>query len=105
METGAVRRPGPGRPRVLPDAVVADKGYSYPRIRKYLKRKRVRAVISSRSDQVRPKGFSRRIYRQRNRVERLISLLKHNRRVATRYEKRGQCYLAMVVLAAIRLWL
>lgn len=29
----------------------------------------------------------------------------HNRRVATRYDKRVQCYLAMVLLAAVRLWL
>jgi transposase len=65
----------------------------------------VRAVISSRSNQVRPKGFSKRLYRQRNRVERLINRLKQFRRVATRYEKRGQCYLAMVLLASIRLWL
>jgi transposase len=41
----------------------------------------------------------------RNRVERLMNRLKQFRRVATRYEKRGEQYLAMVELAAIRLWL
>jgi Putative transposase of IS4/5 family (DUF4096)/Transposase DDE domain len=30
METGQVHRPGPGRPRVRPDRVAGDKGYSYP---------------------------------------------------------------------------
>jgi hypothetical protein len=30
METGAVKRPGPGRPRIRPAAVAADKGYSSP---------------------------------------------------------------------------
>jgi transposase len=37
--------------------------------------------------------------------ERLFNRLKPFRRVATRYEKRGQNYLAMVTLAAILLWL
>jgi transposase len=38
-------------------------------------------------------------------VEQLINRLKQYRRVATRYEKRGAHYLAMVTLAAIRLYL
>jgi transposase len=44
-------------------------------------------------------------YRERNRVERLIGRLKQSRRVATRYEKLAANYLAMLHLAAIRLWL
>jgi transposase len=35
----------------------------------------------------------------------LINRLKQFRRVATRYEKRAANYLAMVTLAAVRLWL
>lgn len=34
-----------------------------------------------------------------------MNWLKQFRRVATRYEKRGEQYLAMVKLAAVRLWL
>lgn len=49
--------------------------------------------------------FDRAVYRERNRVERLINRLKQFRRVATRYEKRAVNYLAMVTIAAIRLWL
>ena len=44
-------------------------------------------------------------YRQRNRIERLINHPKQFRRVATRYEKRGINYLAMVMLGMILLWL
>src|SRR5207244_1816105 len=44
-------------------------------------------------------------YRTRERVERLINRLKQFRRLATRYEKRGHHYLALVTLAAIILWL
>ena len=38
-------------------------------------------------------------------MERLINRLKQFRRVATRYEKHGETYAAMVMLAAILLWL
>jgi transposase len=38
-------------------------------------------------------------------VERLINRLKQFRRVATRYEKQGENYAAMIMLAAIMLWL
>jgi transposase len=38
----------------------------------------------------------REAYRLRNRVERLINRLKQARRIAIRYEKRGDNYLAMI---------
>jgi transposase len=53
MEAGAVKRAGPGRPRLRPDAVTDDKGYSYPGLRRYLRRRGIRAVIPSKSDQPR----------------------------------------------------
>jgi hypothetical protein len=53
MEAGAVKRPGPGRPRIRPDAVAGDKGYSFPSLRRYLRRRGIRAVIPSKSDQPR----------------------------------------------------
>jgi transposase len=106
MEAGAVKRPGRGRPRVRPAAVVGDKGYSYPSLRRYLRARGIRAVIPSKSDQRRQPGFDRAVYRKRNRVERTVNRLKGWRRVATRYEKREVNYLAMVKIAAIvLLWL
>lgn len=108
LDGGAVRRRSQGRPRQRPRALVGDKGYSYPGIRRLLSRLRIRAVIPRRSDQ-RPSHrrhlFDRTLYRQRNRVERLIGRLKQYRRVATRYEKRAAHYLAMLTCAAILLWL
>ena len=106
METGAVKRPGRGRPRLRPDAVAGDKGYSYPSLRRYLRRRGIRAVIPSKSDQPRQRRFDKAAYRERNQVERTIGRLKGWRRVATRYEKRDVNYLAMVTIAAIvLLWL
>lgn len=49
--------------------------------------------------------FSKRLYRERNLVERFFSKLKHFRRIATRYDKLAENFLAMVQLASMRLWL
>jgi transposase len=49
-------------------------------------------------------SFSRYLYRFRNLVECFFNKLKHFRAVATRYEKHDANYLALVKLAAIRIW-
>ncbi len=105
LDQGAVRRPGRGRPRLRPRCVAGDKGYSSPTARGRLRRRHIRPVIPSKSNQRRQPCFDRDAYRQRNRIERLINRLKQFRRIATRYEKRGVNYLAMVTLGMIVLWL
>ena len=110
LKLGRVKRAGSGRPRHRPECVVGDKGYSYPSVRQMLTRRGIRAVIPRRSNQ-RPtdgrhmRGFDHTLYRERNRVERLVGRLKQYRRVATRYEKRAEHFLAMLTLTAILLWL
>ena len=105
MERGAVKRPSRGRPRVRPDRVVGDKGYSSPAVRRYLRGRRIRAVIPTKADEAPDPTFDRAAYRERNVVERLINRLKQFRRIATRYEKRAANYRAMVTIAAALLWL
>jgi transposase len=105
MERGAVKRPGRGRPRIRPDRVAGDKGYSSATVRRYLKDRRIGAVIPTKADQVPDPAFARDAYRERNVVERLVNRLKQHRRIATRYEKRAANYLAMVTIAVIPLWL
>jgi transposase len=70
-----------------------------------LRRRHIRPVIPSKSDQRRRPDFDRAAYRRRNRVERLINRLKQFRRIATRYEKRAANYLGMVTIGMILLWL
>jgi transposase len=48
MASIGVPRSGPGRPRTRPDAVLADRAYSSRAIRSHLRRRGIRAVISSR---------------------------------------------------------
>src|SRR3954465_12594956 len=91
----------PKRPR----SRVAAKGIATPAPRRRLRRRHSRPVIPTRKDQPRQRNFDREAYRLRNNVERLINRLKQARRVAPRYEKRGDNYLAMVHIGMILLWL
>lgn len=79
-------------------------------MRRYLRRRGIRAVIPERKAgsgrrrrrRGRPPIFDAITYAKRNVIERLIGWLKEYRRLATRYEKYARCYLAMVKLAFIR---
>jgi len=105
MEQGAVKRVGRGHPRLRPERVLGDKAYSSRKIRRYLKRRGIGYTIPRRSDETRTGPFNRALYKERNRIERLINRLKQFRRVATRYEKRAVNFLAMVTIASLLLWL
>lgn len=85
--------------------MAGDRGYSFPSLRRYLRRRGVRAVIPSRKDQRPQPRFDKEAYRERNAVERLFGRLKAKRRLATRYEKLAATFLAMLTLAAILEWL
>lgn len=105
METGEVKRVGCGRPKKRPHRVVGDKGYSSRRNRRYCRQHKVRITIPRKKNEHRTGPFDRAIYRTRNLIERLVNRLKHFRRLATRYEKRGENYRAMWLIAATLLWL
>lgn len=84
---------------------MGDKGYSYPTVRRAISRRGICHTIPRRRDQGRDPDFDAATYRRRNVVERLIGWLKQFRRIATRYEKRASNYLAMLTLAAVRIWM
>lgn len=107
MEGGNVKRQGRGRPKRKPRRVVADKSYACCRVRLYLRRRGIRYTIPHKENEVhgRKASFDKELYRLRNIVERLFNRLKQFRRIATRYEKRGENYKAMLVVASILLWL
>lgn len=107
MESGAVKRVGRGKPRRKPRRVVGDKSYACRRIRLYLRRRGIRYTIPHKENEVhgRKAKFDKELYKLRNIVERLFNRLKQFRRIATRYEKRGQNYKAMLTIASILLWL
>jgi transposase len=105
-----------GRPRTRPGAVAADKAYSSRANRAHLRRRRIKAVIPEKKDQVanrkkkgsrggRPVTFDTELYRDRNTVERLINRLKDWRGIATRFDKTPESYLAGLELRASMIWL
>lgn len=87
--------------RRRPKRLAGDKGYSFKFVRRMLRRRRIRPVIPTRSDQRPDPGFDRDAYRRRNVVERLVGWLKERRRLCTRFEKLADNYLGMVKLAFI----
>lgn len=96
--------------RRRPKRLAADKGYSADRIRDGLVKCGIKPVIPMRDnehvkDRDRWGEFDKRAYRKRNVIERCIGKLKEFRRVATRYEKLAQGYLAIVNVAVIVLYL
>ena len=100
-------------PRRRPERLLADKAYSHPSTRRLLRRRGIPHCIPERRDQCerrahrpgRKPAFDPAVYKRRNVVERCINRLKQFRGLATRYDKRGWNYRAMVVLAALVLWL
>ena len=105
MERGAVRRRGRGRPRVRPDRVVGDRGYTGRPIRAYCRRRGIRHTIARLRTEHHTGPFDRAAYRLRNRVERLINRCKQFRSLATRYDKRAASYRAFWTIAMILLWI
>ncbi len=105
LERGAAARRGGGT-RIRPARVAGDKGYTGKKIRRYLRRRKIGAVIPRlKNEPRRGVRFDRAAYRERNRVERAIRRLKRHRAIATRYEKLLSHYHALLAIAAILLWL
>lgn len=89
------------RPRRWPAHLAGDKGYSFPGVRRWLARRRVRPVIPTRSNQPREPDFDKKRYRRRNVVERVVGWYKERRALGTRYDKLAVNYLALWYVALI----
>ena len=78
----------------------ADKGYDSAAIRATLSADGIEPVIPPRSNRRQPPDYDREAYQERNRVERCFNKLKHFRRIATRYDKLADSFLALVQLVS-----
>lgn len=90
---------GPGQ------TLLADAAYDSDRLRDRLAAVGATAVVKPIPRRSAPPRLDRAAYRRRNRIERFFARLKHYRAIATRYEKHDANFLALVKLAATRIWL
>lgn len=83
-----------GRLRKRPDKLHADKGYDYPRCRRFLKKRGIKVRIARRGVE-----SSERLGRYRWVVERTFSWMACCRRLSVRYERRSDIHEAFLLLA------
>ena len=84
-----------------PRRVIADKAYDADSLRAWLRARHIQAVIPSTASRTVPYPLDRQAYARRNLIERLFCRLKNWRRIATRYDRLSQNYLAALALVAI----
>ena len=85
--------------------LLADRAYDSNALRQAMDEQGAWACVKPMPGRKHPPAFSPFLYRYRNLVERFFNKIKHYRAIATRYEKHAENYLALVKLAAVRIWL
>lgn len=85
-----------------PAQLLADKGYDTDAIRASLQDAGIRPCIPPKTTRKVKLRWDKRLYRDRNRIERMIGHLKVNRAIATRYDKLARSFLDVLHLATIR---
>jgi transposase len=88
-----------------PKVVIADKAFDSQALVDAIEARGAEAVIPSLSSRKVQREYDRERYKDRNLVERFWHKLKQYRRVATRYEKTGQNFLAFVHVASVMILL
>jgi len=85
--------------------LLADRAYDSDALRNRLAERGAWANVKPMPGRVNVPAFSSFLYRYRNLVERFFNKLKHFRAVATRFEKHDANYLALIKLAAAKIWM
>ena len=86
-------------------ALLGDRGYDAGWFRNALAARGIVPCIPSKSNRKMPIAHDRTLYRQRHKIENMFGRLKHYRRIATRYDKTAENFLAALKLVAVRIWL
>jgi transposase len=84
--------------------VIADKAYDAYAILDQVEASGAIPIIPRKTCMPRPRAFDPAIYKHRNQIERTIGKLKQLRRIATRYDRLPENYLASLYLASLSFW-
>jgi transposase len=87
------------------DVLLADRAYDSDALHAEMAVRGVFANVRQMPQRVHKPPFSASLYKLRNAVERFFSKIKHYRAIATRYEKHPENYMALIKLAAARIWM
>jgi len=87
------------------DYVIADKGYDSDAFVMAINCIGAEAVIPPRCNRKTLRDYDRDLYKERNLVECFFQKIKNYRRIATRYERLGINYTAMLILVSTLIWL
>jgi transposase len=88
-----------------PGVVIADRGYDKKALVERIEAGGAEAVIPTQRNRAAQRDIDRERYKDRNLVERFWSKAKQYRRVATRYEKKAQNFLAFLHVASMMILL
>jgi transposase len=86
-------------------AVIADKGYDTDQLRQLIRSKKMKVVIPAKRNRKRRFRHDKKLYAQRNLIERCFGKLKIHRRIATRFDRNDSHYMAFLYLACSLIWL
>jgi transposase len=88
-----------------PEVVIADKGYDKRALVERIEGMGAEAVIPTQKGRQEQRDIDRERYKDRNLVERFWGAAKQYRRVATRYDKKAQNFLAFLHVASVMILL
>ncbi|MBA4172501.1 MAG: hypothetical protein C0511_07580 [Hyphomicrobium sp.] len=86
-------------------ALPADRAYDSDALRQTMDSRGTFANLRAMPQRCQPPDFSALLFRHRRPVERIFNKIKHFRTIATRYEKCDGNDVALVTLAAARIWM
>ena len=73
LDEGRIKRSGRGRPKLRPEAVLADRGYSSKAAHRTCYKRGIRLETPPKKDHKRKRRFDAVLYRRRNQIERLVN--------------------------------
>ena len=90
---------------IIAEYILADKAYDKDSLIIDVENGGATAVIPPRRNRLVQRAYDKHLYKERHLIECFFCKLKEFRRVASRYEKLGSTFLAMITIASCLIWM